>query len=100
MGVGDGDRYAARREQAQINAEKAAARRLEADLELRHIKAAHAAADSGDAEAQAAAAAALHRVHALHEAKNGHIDRARGALRRAAAVERRLRSLRLGRHRG
>jgi hypothetical protein len=86
----DGDRFDAQRAQAEIDAEVAASRIAESELERAAISAAREAAETGDPDRIAAAAEELHRVHALHEAKAGHTDRAEASLRRAARAARRL----------
>jgi hypothetical protein len=90
------ERREAERQQAEINAEQAAARTLEAEHERRRIAEAREAAASGDPVRITEAAIDLHRAHALHEAKAGHIERSKASLRRAARAGRRLARLRRG----
>jgi hypothetical protein len=93
----DDEQIEARREQAIIAQETAAAHADEARLEHDGIERAREAIESRDPETIAEAAADLHRTHALHEAKAGHAERSRRSLRRAAAAGRRLARLRRGR---
>jgi hypothetical protein len=86
----------AAREQAEIDREQADTRVREAELERERIANARAALESGDPVRITETAEDLHRVHALHEAKNGHIERSRASLRRAAEAGRRLARLRRG----
>jgi hypothetical protein len=92
----ESDELDARRDQALIDREQAATRVREAAFEAEHIAAARRAAESGDPAVVAAAAEDLHRVHALHEARQGHLERSRASLRRAAQAGRHLARLRRG----
>jgi hypothetical protein len=86
----------AEQEQAEIDEEQAATRVREAELEKRRIEEARAAVQSRDPVRIAETAENLHRVHALHEAKHGHIARSKASLRRAARTAQRLARLRRG----
>ena len=92
----DRDGIEERQQQAEIHGEQAASRALEAEQEHRRIAEARAAVASGDPERITQAAVDLHRAHALHEAKAGHIERSRASLVRAANAGRRLARLRRG----
>ena len=78
------------REQAEINAEKARSRRLQAEEGLERIQATAAAIEAGDKELVGEIAIELHREHAAHEARAGNVERADEALRRADRVRVRL----------
>lgn len=87
------ERRLRRSEQAEIDAEEAATRRREAGEALERLRAVGDAVARRDPGAVAEAAAELHRVHALHEQRQGRRQTAREAVGRG--VRARLRALQL-----